>query len=80
MVEHCCEDMVREVEQACGQHPNRFDCSDCIVHYSAARHEYGLIVHDGGESFIRIQFCPWCGTTLTVSAADNRQEPESESR
>ena len=23
-----------------------------------------VIVHDGGSSFVRIQFCPWCGAGL----------------
>lgn len=29
--------------------------------------EYGIIVHDGGESFIGIQYCPWCGKKLPDS-------------
>ena len=32
--------------------------------------EYGIPVLDGGESFIVIQFCPWCGKKLP----DSRRE------
>ena len=32
---------------------------------------YGLIIHDGGESFILIQFCPWCGKKLSHDRRDD---------
>ena len=60
----CCEDMRRAVEQICEQHPNRYDCPDCLVEYRPESGRYGLIVHDGGESMIVIHFCPWCGSKL----------------
>ena len=63
----CCEDMRREVERACEQHPDGFDCPDCPVHYSPKFREYGLTVHDGGSSSCGIQFCPWCGVRLPES-------------
>jgi hypothetical protein len=64
---HCCEEMRQEAERVCDQHPNRFDCPDCLVQYSHRLREYGLIVHDGGSSVIRIRFCPGCGTQLPES-------------
>ena len=64
---HCCDDMRREVKKSCEQHPDRFDCPDCLIHYSSQYREYGLIVHDGGRSVFRIRFCPWCGTRLPDS-------------
>lgn len=64
MNQHCCVDMQRHVEGVCDDHPNRFDCPDCLVDYRENRHEYGLIVHDGGSSSIRIRYCPWCGSRL----------------
>ena len=64
MVEHCCDMMKEQVEYTCEQHPDRFDCPDCLVHYSARRQGYGLIIHDGGRSMIQIQYCPWCGSEL----------------
>ena len=33
--------------------------------------EYGLLIHDGGSSFILISFCPWCGTELPESKRDS---------
>jgi hypothetical protein len=60
----CCEDMRREAERTCEAHPDRFDCPDCLISYSPRCQTYGLIVHDGGSSVIRIQFCPWCGSRL----------------
>jgi hypothetical protein len=67
---HCCEDMRREVERVCEQHPDRFDCPDCLVQYSPQFREYGLIVHDGGTAVCSISFCPWCGTKLPESLRD----------
>lgn len=63
---HCCKDMEREVERVCDEHPDRFECSDCVVGYRPTLREYGLIVHDGGSSMVVIRFCPWCGTRLAV--------------
>lgn len=61
---HCCKEMNRNIEQSCDVHSNPFDCPDCLVSYSSKTHKYGLIVHDGGSSVIKIQFCPWCGKKL----------------
>ncbi len=41
--------------------------SDAIMIYIDKFDEYGIIVHDGGESFIGIQYCPWCGKKLPDS-------------
>ena len=45
-------------------------CPDVLIQYSPKFDEYGLIVHDGGESSIAISFCPWCGTKLPESKRD----------
>jgi hypothetical protein len=70
MEQHCCKDMQREVERICEEHPDRFDCPDCLVQYSSKFREYGIIIHDGGSSFCGIRFCPWCGTRLPESLRD----------
>jgi ribosomal protein S27AE len=57
--------MRREADRVCAEHPDRFACPDCLVHYEARSREYGLIVHDGGTAVVRIRFCPWCGAGLT---------------
>ena len=67
MEPHCCEAMGRAVEFACDQHSDRFDCPDCLIHYSPEFREYGLIIRDGGSSSVVIRFCPWCGSALPDS-------------
>lgn len=64
---HCCKDMLREASRVCDQHPDRYECPDCLVHYSPQFREYGLIIHDGGTAKLRIRFCPWCGARLPES-------------
>jgi hypothetical protein len=70
MKHHCCTKMDEMVTFSCDQHPDRFDCPDCLVSYSPTFDEYGLIIHDGGLSIISIQFCPWCGARLPASKRD----------
>jgi hypothetical protein len=38
--------------------------SDVIIRFHKKSKEYGIPIHDGGNSFIVIGFCPWCGTKL----------------
>jgi hypothetical protein len=61
---YCCDMMRSHAESVCEDHPNRFACPDCLIAVRGAGPKYGIIVHDGGESVIAIQFCPWCGTRL----------------
>lgn len=56
--------MRRNVESVCDQHLSQFDCPDCLLHFDETTGQYGLIVHDGGGSVVRIEFCPWCGARL----------------
>ena len=58
----CCARMEQDLTQICAQHPDRFDCADALMYRDDD--SYGLIVHDGGSSYIRISYCPWCGTKL----------------
>ena len=61
---NCCTKMTEMVTFVCGQHPDRFQCPDALIHFSQRSCEYGIIVHDGGSSFVSIAFCPWCGASL----------------
>ena len=65
MTQHCCARMDFDLGQRCEQHPDRFDCADALVFHCDDDNTYGLIIHDGGASFSRIEFCPWCGTRLS---------------
>ena len=62
MAKHCCERMAAALAQSCDQHPDPYDCPDNLI--TQVRGGYGLIVHDGGRSFVAISYCPWCGGKL----------------
>jgi len=59
----CCKEMDYFANFQCDVHKNHFDCPDCIIYFDKDS-GFGIIVHDGGESFIKISYCPWCGATL----------------
>ena len=59
--------MRNQAEFSCEQHASPYDCPDALVSYSPKFNEYGLIVHDGGSSSVRISHCPWCGCRLPES-------------
>ena len=61
---HCCEQMTYFAEYRCSEHESPFDCPDNIIYYNPEKRIYGIIVHDGGSSFILIDHCPWCGKKL----------------
>jgi len=65
--DHCCQRMGEAVDYRCGQHPDPFECPDCLIYYEPRFDEYGIIVHDGGSSFALIDFCPFCGAKLPES-------------
>lgn len=62
ILSHCCQKMKDQVEHQCDKCSSSFECPDCFVSYS--EHGFGLIVHDGGTSSIKINYCPWCGTQI----------------
>ncbi len=64
MANHCCEMMRSNVESVCEQHPDRYDCPDCLIDFWPDAPAYGIMIHDGGSSTIEISYCPWCGTKL----------------
>jgi hypothetical protein len=70
MIRHCCEMMNSQASHVCNQHPNPFDCPDAIILFSAAKNQYGLIIHDGGTSSVTIEYCPWCGKKIPLPFKD----------
>jgi hypothetical protein len=62
--------MTEKLKYKCEQHPDPFDCPDNILYYSPQFDEYGIIIHNGGSSYIGIDHCPWCGTKLPESKRD----------
>lgn len=64
---YCCKRMKEQVEHRCEQHPSPFDCPDNIIYHNPKKNIYGLIIHDGGPSFLEIKYCPFCGQDITKS-------------
>ncbi len=69
-MKHCCDKMEDEIVRVCDQHDRRWDCPDALIHYIPKFNEYGVIIHDGGQSVMGITFCPWCGSRLPESMRD----------
>jgi len=67
MGDHCCEEMRTGTVLDCEVHTDPQECPDVLVRYVGRYNEYGLPVRDGGESYVVISFCPWCGTRLPKS-------------
>jgi len=69
-VGHCCNRMKKQVEYRCDIHPDPFDCPDNLIHFGPRfqddRWGYGIIIHDGTHSYVKIEYCPWCGKKLTA--------------
>jgi len=63
-LDYCCPEMRNRVEERCEQHPDPFDCPDNLF-YRNTLGEFGIIVHDGGPSYIKINYCPFCGENFT---------------
>ena len=64
---HCCDSMTSRVAHQCDQHEDPFDCPDSLICYVDRFDEYGIIIHDGGSSYVLIHYCPWCGAKLPES-------------
>lgn len=65
MEENCCCEMMKYWSGShCSEHDSPFECPDWLIVRVHDGNEYGLVVHDGGESFVKISYCPWCGRKL----------------
>ena len=62
--QYCCEMMKDNSEFTCTKCKDMFECPDTLIYHNSQEKEYGIIIHDGGTSFMEIQYCPWCGTEL----------------
>lgn len=66
----CCEAMAAALAFGCDQHDDPFACADHLVVYNEVFDEFGLVVHDGGASYVLIAVCPWCARRLPESQRD----------
>ena len=64
MDSYCCEYLKYHIEFKCDIHKDDFECPDKIIIKSEKNKEYGIPIHDGGSSYIKIKFCPFCGEKL----------------
>lgn len=59
----CCKMMADQFKPfTCGIHKDKWSCPDVII--TEKNKVFGIIIHDGGPSFIKIKHCPWCGQNL----------------
>lgn len=59
MKKYCCETLEQNLTNNCSQHGLK--CSDNIV--QRFKKDFG-IPHPDGFSYIKIEYCPWCGKKL----------------
>ena len=69
---YCCEMMQYHSTNHCPIHNSPYDCPDWIIVRDEARDIYGIVIHDGGHSSIRIKYCPWCGAKLSQSGDSSK--------
>lgn len=57
-----CIHMAYYSTMVCNDHHDFFECPDMTIVKDGG--EYGIPVRDGGASYIKIDYCPWCGVKL----------------
>lgn len=55
--------MAIQLNWYCPTHADAYSCPDALIVFGE-QHGYGIRIHDGGDSFLKIDFCPWCGQRL----------------
>ena len=58
---YCCADLATHITARCEAH-DEWNCPDKVI--VAVKSGYGLPVRDGGSSYVKINFCPWCGSEI----------------
>ena len=69
-MDYCCENMCNFTREDTGVNEEIYQNPDVLIVYIPKFDEYGIIIHDGGESSVQINYCPWCGNKLPVSKRD----------
>jgi len=64
--------MTEALNFECDQHSTPFECPDALLCRSTSG-DFGLVIHDGGNSWVSISHCPFCGSSLGDS---ERPTPE----
>lgn len=67
----CCRMLEKNtIKEHCSHHEDSFDCPDRLVVGPPESQYWGLIIHDGGRSYVIIEYCPWCGAALDGQTRD----------
>lgn len=66
---YCCIDMAyRSIEDKKEKQQMKNDPEhinyDSVITFDKSHKSFGIPIHDGGASYIRIKYCPWCGEKL----------------
>lgn len=64
---HCCAEMTAALTFDCDLHADPFDCPDTVLVFHELFGEYGLPIRDGGQSYLVVSHCPFCGAGLPES-------------
>lgn len=78
---HCCpmmDDAIDGWRKGCRHHEHASECPDALISTFSDNADYGIMIHDGGTSHIRIRFCPWCGGRLDESEGETGARPATD--
>lgn len=59
---HCCKFMTAQMAKVCPNHDDPWDCPDYVI--VERKGGFGIPIRDGGRSYMRLYYCPWCATQL----------------
>jgi len=59
---HCCLEMSYHL--IIDSETKEYD-ADAVITFTKKTKTYGIPIHDGGASYIKINYCPWCGKQLS---------------
>lgn len=61
---YCCVEMAYHlIEDKISKSKEEINYDSVVTHTSKSK-EFRIPIHDGGSSFIQINYCPWCGQKL----------------
>ena len=69
-----CNALADQIGHRCDDHADPADCPDSLIVALQETGEFGIRIHDGGRSFVKIRHCPWCGADLSRAAPEQPDE------
>ncbi len=61
----CCRAMASALGWHSEDEPNFTFRPDCVIGYIPGDARFGILAHDGDDHYIKIDYCPWCGSLLS---------------